>query len=276
MNNTALGLPRRAAKPRATGLTMVVDGGVPYGALRDIVASAGEYLDFVKFGWGTAVVSCELGAKIELLQANDIDFYVGGTLFEKHVLQGRFDDFRALCHELCCRFVEVSNGTIDLSNQEKAGYVTKLAEEFTVISEVGYKDADRSEQLSPRRWIEFAEEDLAAGARLVTLEARESGKSGICRGDGRLRVGLVEEVVSELPVDRLMFEAPTTALQAHMVHRVGPDVNLGNVPPSGVISLETLRLGLRADTLTDFEPAGARAGQHAWGQADAQEWGAEQ
>jgi phosphosulfolactate synthase len=232
---------------------MVVDGGVPLGTLRDIVASAGEYLDFVKFGWGTAVVSGELGDKIELLRAHDIGFYFGGTLFEKHVLQGRFDDFRALCHEWSCSHVEVSNGTIDMSNLEKAGYVGKLAAEFTVISEVGFKDVERSDRLGPRRWIEYAEDDLAAGAQLVTLEARESGSSGICHADGQLRVGLVEEVVAELPVDRLMFEAPTTALQAHMVRRVGPNVNLGNIPPAGVLSLETLRLGLRADTLTEFE-----------------------
>jgi phosphosulfolactate synthase len=253
MNPTMLTLPHRAVKPRHTGMTMVVDGGLPYGALRDIVASAGEYLDFVKFGWGTALVSGELGAKIQLLRANDIGFYFGGTLFEKHVLQGLFDDFRTLCHEWSCRFVEVSNGTIELSNFEKTGYVRKLAEEFTVISEVGFKDASRSDRLMPRRWIEYVEDDLAAGAWLATLEAREGGTSGICHADGQLRVGLVEEIVSELPVDRLMFEAPTTALQAHMVRRIGPDVNLGNVPPAGVLALETLRLGLRADTLTEFE-----------------------
>ncbi|HTX63074.1 MAG TPA: phosphosulfolactate synthase [Acidimicrobiales bacterium] len=256
MNATMLSLPERATKPRRTGMTMVVDGGVPLGALRDIVASAGEYLDFVKFGWGTALVSRELGAKIDLLRHNDIDFYFGGTLFEKHVLQGRFDDYRELCQEWSCRFVEVSNGTIELSNFEKTGYVRKLAEEFTVISEVGFKDAERSDRLMPRRWIEYVEDDLAAGARLVTLEARESGSSGICHADGQLRVGLVEEILSELPADLLLFEAPTTSLQAHMVRRVGPDVNLGNVPPGGVLALETLRLGLRADTLTEFEGAG--------------------
>ncbi len=256
MNPTMLTLPVRAAKPRRAGITMVVDGGLPLGTLRDIVASAGEYLDFVKFGWGTAVVSSELGAKIELLEANDIGFYFGGTLFEKYVLQGRFDDYRALCHEWSCRYVEVSNGTIDLSNSEKTGYVRKLAEEFTVISEVGFKDAGRSDMLMPRRWIEYVEDDLSAGACLVTLEARESGSSGICHADGQLRVGLVEEIVSELPVDLLLFEAPTNELQAHMVRRVGPDVNLGNVPPTGVLALETLRLGLRADTLTQFEGEG--------------------
>ena len=255
MNNTSLQLPARSTKPRSIGFTMVVDGGVPYGTLRDVVASAGEYLDFVKFGWGTAIVSSELGDKIELLRANGIAYYFGGTLFEKYVLQERFDDFRALCREWSCEHVEVSNGTIDMSNLEKSGYVRKLGEEFSVISEVGYKDADRSEQMSPRRWIECVEEDLDAGAALVTLEARESGTSGIVRHDGKLRIGLVEEVVSELPVDRLLFEAPNTSLQTYFVQKVGTDVNLGNVPATGVLSLETLRLGLRSDTLTTFEPS---------------------
>jgi phosphosulfolactate synthase len=256
VNPSALSLPVRPAKPRTRGITMVVDGGLALGALHDLVQSAGEYVDFVKFGWGTALVSGELGAKIELLRSNAIEFYFGGTLFEKHVLQGRFDEFRALCHEWSCPCVEVSNGTIDLSNLEKSGYVRKLADEFTVISEVGFKDADRSDRLSPSRWIEFVEDDLEAGARLVTLEARESASSGICHADGQLRVGLIEELVGRLPVERLMFEAPTTGLQAHMVRRVGPNVNVGNVAPNGVLGLETLRLGLRADTLDAFEGGG--------------------
>ncbi len=253
MNHSTLQLPARTAKPRQSGLTMAIDGGLPLGTLRDIVASAAEYLDFVKFGWGTAIVSGELGDKIELLSANDIDYYFGGTLFEKFVLQGRFDDFRAFCERFSCKYAEVSNGTIDLSNQEKVGYVRKLAEDFTVISEVGFKDSERSDQLTPRQWVEYVEDDLAAGARLVTLEARESASSGIFRANGDLKEGLVEEVLAELPVETLLFEAPTTDAQAYMVRRVGPDVNLGNVPPTAVLSLETLRLGLRADTLLDLE-----------------------
>lgn len=256
MIETALVLPRRTAKPRTTGVTMVVDGGLPLGTLGDLVSSAGEYLDFVKFGWGTAVVSGQIEAKAALLREAGIGYYLGGTLFEKHVLQGRFDEYRDLCRRLACRHLEVSNGTIDMSNAEKAGYVRKLADEFTVISEVGFKDSTRSERLMPKRWTEYVNEDIDAGAALVTLEARESGRSGICRPDGRLRFGLVEELLGDgSTVDRLMFEAPTVALQTYFVKRVGSDVNLGNVSPTGVIGLETLRLGLRADTLTEFEPA---------------------
>jgi len=254
MNKTALHLPLRAAKPRPTGLTMVIDGGIPLWQFTDVVSSAAEYIDFVKFGWGTAVVTNSLRAKIEVLNANEIGYYVGGTLFEKYVLQDRFDDFRKFCAEHECQHVEVSNGTISMSNSEKASYIRKLADDFTVVSEVGFKDPVRSEQLPPSMWVEYIEEDLEAGASLVTLEARESGKSGICRPDGALRFGLIEDVLAAgISPRRLLFEAPTTALQAHFITRLGPDVNLGNIPAQGIIGLETLRLGLRADTLTAFE-----------------------
>jgi phosphosulfolactate synthase len=251
---TTLQLPRRAAKPRATGLTMVIDGGLPRSYFADLITSAAEYIDLVKFGWGTAVVTSDLDAKLGVLRANDIEFYFGGTLFEKYVLQGRFDEFRSFCLAHRGRHVEVSNGTISLSNSEKASYIRKLADDFTVVSEVGFKDPHRSEQLPPSRWIDYIGEDLAAGAALVTLEARESGRSGICRADGELRFGLIEDVLtSGISPASLLFEAPTTALQAHFVTRLGPDVNLGNVPAPGVLALETLRLGLRADTLAVFE-----------------------
>jgi phosphosulfolactate synthase len=254
MNPTTLRLPDRAAKPRTTGLTMVIDTGLPLALFTDIVASAAEYIDFVKFGWGTAVVTGDLRAKIEVLSGHGVGFYFGGTLLEKYLLQNRFDDFRRFCVDHSCRHVEVSNGTIELSNSEKASYICKLASDFTVVSEVGFKDPVRSEQLPPSAWIGYIREDLEAGAKLATLEARESGKSGICRPDGALRFGLIEDVLSSgIDQRQLLFEAPTTALQAHFVTRLGPDVNLGNVPAQGVISLETLRLGLRADTLTTFE-----------------------
>jgi phosphosulfolactate synthase len=254
MNQTALHLPRRAEKPRSVGLTMVIDGGIPLWYFADLVSSAEEYIDFVKFGWGTAVVSGDLRAKIKVLTTKGIGFYFGGTLFEKFVLQGQFDDFRRFCRQHSCQHVEVSNGTIPMSNSEKASYIRKLADDFTVVSEVGFKDPARSEQLPPSRWVEYIGEDLEAGASLVTLEARESGKSGICRPDGALRFGLIEDVLtSGISQESLLFEAPTTALQTYFVTRLGPDVNLGNVPVHAAIGLETLRLGLRADTLTAFE-----------------------
>src|ERR1700684_1551115 len=254
MNPTALTLPPRAAKPRRTGLTMMIDGGIPAAHFADSVSSAGEYIDFVKFGWGTAVVTSNLQAKLDVLRDCEVGYYVGGTLFEKYVLQGRFEDFRKFCLEIGCQHVEVSNGTIELSNSEKASYIRKLADDFTDVSEVGFKDPVRSEQLPPSAWVAYIREDLDAGASLVTLEARESGRSGICRPDGARRFGLIEDVLtSGVSQESLLFEAPSTALQTYFVTRLGPDVNLGNIPASGVVGLETLRLGLRADTLDTFE-----------------------
>lgn len=253
MNPLAPRLPSRATKPRSTGLTMVIDGGIPLTMFADIISSTPELIDFVKFGWGTAIVTGGLQQKIDVLREHGIGFYLGGTLFEKYVMQERFDDYKRFCVELGCEHVEVSNGTVMMSNAEKASYIRKLAGDFTVVSEVGFKDPDRSEQLPPSKWIEYINEDLAAGATMVTLEARESGKSGICRPDGALRFGLIEDVLSAgVGQDQLLFEAPTTTLQTYFITRLGTDVNLGNVPASAVIGLETLRLGLRADTLTHF------------------------
>ncbi len=254
MRPTALELPVRASKPRTKGHTMMVDGGLPTRYFEDLVQSGAEFLDFVKFGWGTALVTKDLQRKIDVLDEAGVDYYFGGTLFEKFVLQDRFDDFRDLCQSYALRFVEVSNGTISLSGMEKVGYIRKLADDFQVISEVGFKDAERSERLAPGRWIESVHDDLDAGAFLVTLEARESGRSGICRPNGELRFGLIEEILaSDVPVDRLLFEAPSTELQCYFVKRVGSDVNLGNIPATAILGLETIRLGLRSDTLECFE-----------------------
>ncbi len=256
MRSTMLQLPPRTSKPRTEGLTMMVDAGLPTRQFQDIVESAAEFLDFVKFGWGTAIVTSDLQRKIDVLTDAGVDFYFGGTLFEKFVLQDRFDDFRDLCERYCCEYVEVSNGTIDLSHIEKAGYVRKLAAEFKVVSEVGFKDSERSELLAPDRWIECIHEDLEAGAFLVTLESRESGSSGICRPNGELRFGLIEEILaSDVAPAQLLFEAPSTQLQCYFVRRIGPDVNLGNIASTGLLGLETIRLGLRADTLECFEGA---------------------
>jgi len=256
MRPTMLQLPQRTHKPRADGLTMMVDGGLPTRQFQDVVESGAEFLDFVKFGWGTAIVTTDLQRKIDVLKDVGVDFYFGGTLFEKFVLQDRFDDFRDLCLSYGCQYVEVSNGTIDLPHIEKAGYVRKLASDFKVVSEVGFKDSERSELLAPDRWIECIHEDLEAGAFLVTLESRESGSSGICRPNGDLRFGLIEEILdSDVNPSQLLFEAPSTPLQCYFVRRIGSDVNLGNIPSTALLGLETIRLGLRADTLECFESA---------------------
>ena len=250
MIDTPLDLPAREAAPRQRGLTMVIDPGLHTGRFTDAIDSVGEYVDLVKFGWGTALVTRDIKRKIDVLRDAGIEFYFGGTLFERFAVEGLVDDWRRLCRSFGATHVEVSNGTIAMGNAEKARWVAALASEFTVISEVGFKDPVRSEALSAPEWVESIEEDLAAGAHLVTTEARESGRSGICRPDGTPRDELIEAILaSGVDPDRLLFEAPTKELQTYFVRRLGGSVNLANIHADDVIGLETLRLGLRSDTL---------------------------
>jgi phosphosulfolactate synthase len=254
VDSTSLDLPERTSKPRHDGLTMVIDNGVPHGLFADAVATAAPYIDVVKFGWGTAMVTPDLDRKLGVLSDLGISYHFGGTLFEKFVVQDRFDSFVALCRRYRCDTVEVSNGTIPLSNTAKAAYIRKCAGEFRVISEVGFKDCVRASALGPSDWVDAINEDLEAGATKVITEARESGCGGICDSDGKPRRELIEAILgSGVDPQRLIFEAPTRQLQTYFLTLLGPNVNLGNVAPAEVISLETLRVGLRADTLMHFE-----------------------
>jgi len=250
MIDTRRNLPERECSPRRRGLTMVIDPGLHTGQFEDAVTSVGEYVDMVKFGWGTALVTHDIKRKIDILRWAGIEFYFGGTLFERFAVDGMVDDWRVLCRSLGATHVEVSNGTIGMGNEEKASWVARLADEFAVISEVGFKDAARSAALSSQEWVCSIHADLAAGAKLVTTEARESGRSGICHADGKPRDELIEEILaSGVDVDRLLFEAPNKELQTYFVRRLGAGVNVGNIHAEDVIALETLRLGLRSDTL---------------------------
>lgn len=254
MQVTDLVLPARTAKPRARGLTIVIDSGLPAHYFQDAIESASRYIDLVKFGWGTSLISDQIEQKIACLQRHGIGYFFGGTLFEKFYSQRKTSAYVEYCRRFACRYVEISNGTISLSNEDKAHVITDFARDFTVLSEVGYKNSEASQRLHPARWIEYIQQDLAAGARKVITEARESGTSGICRPDGELRYGLIEEILqSSIDADDLVFEAPNKTLQTHFIRRLGANVNLANVALSDVIPLETLRLGLRSDTLLAFD-----------------------
>lgn len=254
MYSTGLLLPARSVKPRTRGLTVLLDPGVSTRHFVDVVESAAGLIDFVKFGWGTSVVTDHLEAKIACLQRLGVDYFFGGTLFEKFYQQHKIQAFYDFCAHFSCRYLEISNGTIELSNAEKAHVIADFAGEFHVLSEVGFKDSDQSQMLSPARWITYIRQDLAAGADKVLLEARESGTSGICQPDGALRYGLIEEIVeSGIDPDRLIFEAPNKTLQTTFIRRLGPEVNLANIPFADAIALETPRLGLRSDTLLAFD-----------------------
>lgn len=250
MIDTQLRLPHLEPKPRQRGLTMVIDPGMFTAQFEDAIDSVGELVDLVKFGWGTCLVTKDIKRKIDILRSAGIDFYFGGTLFERYALDGLVSEWLALCRVLGVTHVEVSNGTIPIDNTEKARWVARLADEFIVISEVGFKDMRRSDALAPARWVSLIEQDLAAGAHLVTAEARESGRAGICRADGEPRHELIDEIISSgINLDRLLFEAPNKELQTYFLHRMGSSVNLGNIRADDVIGLETLRRGLRSDTL---------------------------
>jgi phosphosulfolactate synthase len=254
LNTTALELPARASKPRTRGLSILVDNGVPPHYFQDAVGGAAGLIDLVKFGWGTSVVSERLAEKVACLREHRIDYFFGGTLFEKFLSQRRLDDYADYCRRFGCRYVEISNGTIALPNDEKARLIDRFRGEFRVLSEVGYKDSDRSLHMHPAQWVAFIEQDLAAGAEYVITEARESGTSGICRADGEVRYGLIEEILSSsIAPDCLIFEAPRKDLQVYFIRRLGANANLANVALNDIIGLETLRLGLRSDTLLAFQ-----------------------
>lgn len=256
--------PTLSRRPGARGITMAIDPGLPTGAFIDAVSSHRDLIDLVKFGWGTALVTRDLGTKVSVLADLGIGFYFGGTLFEHHVWTGRFDAFLDLVHRAGTRWVEVSNGTIPLDQRAKAGYVRRLSDMgFTVLSEVGFKDPDRSARLTPADWVGAIREDLDAGAAMVITETRESGRSGIARPDGHLRGDVVAAILDAVDAARLLFEAPTKDLQVELLRLVGREVNLGNIALADVVGVETLRRGLRADTLLDFASPAADTAAHA-------------
>jgi phosphosulfolactate synthase len=242
-----LELPPRGSKPRETGLTHVLDRGLSLRQVDDLVEVAGESVDIVKLGWGTALATGNLQPKLERLRAHGIPVVLGGTLTELAIRQGRVDGLIAWLRELGLRHVEVSDGTIALDPEEKRGLIRRLAKEFTVLSEVGSKDA--AEIMAPYRWVEQIEAELDAGAWKVIAEARESGTAGIYRPDGEVRMGLIDEIAHAVDPALLLFEAPQKDQQVFFLRRFGAECNLGNIAPDDVLSLETLRLGLRSDTM---------------------------
>jgi phosphosulfolactate synthase len=244
-----LDMPARSPKPRVAGLTHVIDKGMSLPAIEGLFDTAGDYVDIVKLGWGTSYVTNNLEKKIALYRSFETPVVCGGTLFEAAVARGKVDEYRRWLTENRLAHVEVSDGTIDLPRDRKLEIIAELAKDFVVLSEVGSKDGQVV--YPPYQWVEWIREDLDAGAWKVITEGREGGTAGIYRPSGDMRTGLIDEIVHEIDVSQVIFEAPGTAAQAWFVQRFGPDVNIGNVPPEEVIPLETLRLGLRADTLRE-------------------------
>ena len=234
-------------EPRSGGLTHVLDKGLGPRAWEDVLETSGLYIDIVKLGWGTAYVTQNLRQKLEILKEKPV--VIGGTFFEAVYVKGKVDEYKRWLTDLGLTHVEISDGTVEMPREEKLELIADLARDFTVLSEVGSKDSEVN--FAPYLWVQWIKEELEAGAWKVITEARESGTAGIFRPSGEMRTGLIDEIVNEIEVGDLVFEAPTKASQAWFVKEFGPTVNLGNIPPDEVIPLETLRLGLRGDTLKE-------------------------
>lgn len=243
-------IPDRTAKPRNTGFTMVMDKGLSIREVEDMLSISEDYIDIVKLGWATSYVTKNLREKLAVYKAAGIPVYLGGTLFEAFIVRNQFDEYRKVLDDFGLEYVEVSDGSIELNHDEKCEYISKLAKQVTVLSEVGSKDAAKI--IPPYKWIEQMQTELDAGAWKVIGEARESGNVGLFRDSGEVRQGLVEEILTKIPEDKIIWEAPQKAQQVWFIKLIGSNVNLGNIAPNEVIPLETIRLGLRGDTFSHF------------------------
>jgi phosphosulfolactate synthase len=239
-------IPERTSKPRKHGLTMVMDKGLSFAEAENFLSISAAHTDVVKLGFGTSAVTPNLRAKIELYQSHGIPVYFGGTLFEAFVIRNQFDDYIAMCKDYKIDLIEVSDGSIEIPHAEKCGYIEKIAKISKVISEVGSKDA--AHIIPPYKWIELMSAELSAGSEYVIAEAREAGNVGIYRGSGEVREGLVQEILTKIPAEKILWEAPQKAQQLYFLELIGCNVNLGNIAPTEVIPLEAMRIGLRGDT----------------------------
>ncbi len=244
------GLPDRTVKPRSSGLTMVMDKGLSIREAEDFLSVGEAHTDMIKLGFGTSIVTPRLAEKIDLYKSAGLPVYFGGTLFEAFVIRGLFDDYLRYLEKFKIEYAEVSDGSMDIDQDEKCEYIHKLSKHVTVLSEVGSKDAEKI--IPPYKWIAMMKAEIEAGVWKVIAEARESGTVGIFRGSGEVRSGLVEEILTQIPQETIIWEAPLKAQQVWFMKLYGANVNLGNIAPNEVIPLETLRLGLRGDTFDLF------------------------
>ena len=248
MNFHLTQIPERTAKPRTHGLTMVNDKGLSVAEARNLVSGAYPHVDLIKLAFGTPLVTAGLKEKIRVFQDAGIPVYFGGLLFEAFVIRNQFNDFLALMKEYDIDYVEVSDGSINIPHVEKCGYIEKLSKYSTVLSEVGSKDKDREHITPPYQWIKLMKAELEAGASYIVAEARETGNVGLYRDSGEVREGLVQEILTRIPAEKILWEAPRKDQQLYFLTLIGANANLGNIHPAEVIALEAMRVGLRGDT----------------------------
>jgi len=252
MNYNLPFIPERPKKPRNYGLTMVMDKGLSLSEAEAMVEAGADYIDFVKFGFGTSLITNKLEEKIKLYKQAGIRPYFGGTLFELFIIRGMFDDFCKFVDKYKLDLAEVSDGSMDMDNDAKCEYITKLSKKFTVISEVGSKRVDV--HISDEEWVAMMNKELKAGSFKVIAEARESGNIGIYNSNQSANTKLIEDIVHHVKIENVIWEAPIKSQQAWFINLLGANVNLGNIATNEVIPLETLRLGLRGDTFFQFLP----------------------
>lgn len=246
MNFNLTQIPERTTRPRSHGVTMVMDKGLSVEEAKNFMSVSYPHVDIVKLGFGTSFVTPTLKEKLEVYRSYDIPVYFGGTLFEAFLVRNQFEDYINVCKEFGISYMEVSDGSISIPHAEKCGYIEKLTKHGIVLSEVGSKDA--AHIIPPYKWIELMKAELEAGSTYVIAEAREAGNVGIYRGTGEVREGLVQEILTQIPEEKILWEAPQKAQQLYFLELIGCNVNLGNIAPNEVIPLETMRIGLRGDT----------------------------
>lgn len=239
-------IPERHLKPRVNGITMVMDKGLSVEEAKNFISASLPHVDVVKLGFGTSYVTPNLREKIELYQSFGLPVYFGGTLFEAFLIRNQFNDYLSVCKDYGISWMEVSDGSITIPHAEKCGYIEKMTKYGIVLSEVGSKDA--AHIIPPYKWIELMRAELSAGSTYVIAEAREAGNVGIYRGSGEVREGLVQEILTQISGDKIIWEAPQKAQQLYFLELLGCNVNLGNIAPTEVIPLEAMRVGLRGDT----------------------------
>lgn len=246
MNFNLSQIPLRTQQPRTSGLTMIMDKGLSINEVHNFMSVGRPHVDIVKLGFGTSFVTPNLREKIEVYHSYNMPIYFGGTLFEAFLIRNQFQDYISICKDYGIKYMEVSDGSISIPHAEKCGYIEKLTQHGTVLSEVGSKDA--AHIIPPYKWIELMRAELEAGSSYVIAEAREAGNVGIYRGSGEVREGLVQEILTQIPEEKIIWEAPQKAQQLYFLELIGCNVNLGNIAPHEILALEAMRIGLRGDT----------------------------
>jgi len=252
MNYPLSFIPERTTKPREKGLSMVMDKGLSLREAENLIQSSGTLIDILKLGFGTSMLTPNLKEKVSLYKEAGFKTYVGGTLFEAFVIRNMFDDFRKYLDQYGLEYAEISDGSLEMSLDKKLEYIRKLSDQVTVVSEIGSKNADIV--IPDEVWVSNMQAELDAGSWKVIAEARESGTIGIYNKDGSANRSLVDGIIDNINIDDVIWEAPVKSQQAWFIKLLGANVNLGNIAPAEVVSLETLRLGLRGDTFLHFLP----------------------